>query len=224
MAMILLLSSSVAYSQEKNEKPTQRAPMTTEQRAQRQTDNFVKKNELNEKQAKEVKEIYVKYGEKIKDLKNNAEASTKNKEIGKTRSEQEAELVKVLTKEQLAAYKEKKAKMVEKYTKKAEARPAKETMFTPEESAQKRTDNLTKKLELTREQVPQVQKANLDYYTQLDKVNMDREDKNAIKTDKKAVKADYEASLKKILTEAQFTKMNKKPKVEKSTERQSKRN
>jgi hypothetical protein len=224
MAMILLLSSSVAYGQEKNKKPTQRAPLTTEQRAQRQTDNFVKKNELNEKQAKEVKEIYIKYGEKIEGLNKNAEASAKNKEVAMARSKQEAELVKVLTEEQLAAYKEKKAKKVEKYTKKKAVRPAKETLLTPDQRAQKRTDRLIKKLELTREQVPQVSKANLEYYTALAGVDMEGEDRAAIKAEKKALKADYDASLKKVLTEAQFTKMNEKPKVERTTERQSKKN
>ena len=140
--------------------------------------------------------------------------------------DQEQALKDVMTKEQLAKYQEAKDKKresmsaakeqrdTEKRAKEKGTAPERRELhgepFTTEQKAQKKTDSLVDELGLTREQVPQVQKINLDYYTQLDQLMKNTEDRSALKASKNALKETYTTSLKAVLTAEQFEKMNEK--------------
>lgn len=199
-----------------------------ERRAQKQTDNLAKKVELNESQVGKVKDIYIKYGKKemaARKIEDKKEMSMKMMEI---RKGQEEALRGIMNAEQLAKYEEQKAKrsaeMMEKRKKSDAAKraderagdsPEKERKPTPapeslEERAQKKTDKMIEELDLTREQVPQVQEVNMDFYAKMDKKVKGLKDMSKIKEIRQDLNDKRLASLKKILTDEQYQKITNK--------------
>lgn len=227
LVLILTLCTPALMAQQTETKEQLMRPeVNVEQKAQRQTDNLAKKVELTEKQVEKVKNIYIKYGNKEADAKKIEDTKERGQKISKIRMDQEQALKDVMTAEQLAKYQQAKDKKAESMSAKKEQRDVEKRAkekgttkqkgemkgepFSTEQKAQKKTDRLVEELGLTREQVPQVQKINIDYYTQLDELMKNTEDRTALKDSKNALKETYMASLKNVLTAEQYKKMEEK--------------
>lgn len=228
LVLILLLSSSVTFGQDAGKPAMQRPAMDPEVRAQKQTDNLAKKVELTEKQVKEMKKIYTKYNKQrieAKKLTDMAQRRTKLTNI--TRDENKA-IEEAMTANQLKAYKESRQKRKQELDQKFAAQMKKkeaiererrtgvkqpvstdnaEQKKSPVNKAQKTTDEMVKNLGLTREQVPQVMKININFHEGMDKAKSLSNDKEAWTAEVKKLKAAQEGALKKVLTEEQIEKL-----------------
>lgn len=78
---------------------------------------------------------------------------------------------------------------------------------TPEERAQMRTERLAKQLDLSPEQVAQVQAINLKYIDKTDELRKERQAEHAETREAgKAMRGSHEAEMKAVLTPEQYTK------------------
>ena len=170
LLLVLLLSNSVAIAQQNVQGKKARKQMTTEERAQKQTDRLVKSLSLDAEQTKKAYAINLKYGklqQELVSLKNKKEQKSKYKQ---QRAEQNAEFQAILNEEQKAIFNKKQEKKAVKQEKKQaqkkekkEMKKAQKRANTPEDKAQRRTDFLQSKLSLTAEQLPKVQAINVVY-------------------------------------------------------------
>lgn len=229
LVLALTIGATVAVAQQPDAKPEKIIPnIDIEKRAQNQTDRLAKELEMTEKQVEKVKSIYVKYGKKELEARKIEDKREFAMKVSKIRKDQEKALFDVMTDEQRAAYKDKKAQKAEQYAAKkarveaetrakqqgkemAKSEPVKKgEPMTAEQNAQRKTDKMVGDLSLTRDQIPQVQKIQLDYFTQLDEAMTTIEDRSELSAKVKGLKEAKTASLKKVLTEEQFNKMTEK--------------
>ncbi len=228
LVLALTLGATVTVAQQTDAKTEKYVPkIDVEKRAQNQTDRLAKEVEMTEKQVEKVKSIYLKYGKKeieARKIEDKREFATK---VSQIRKDQEKAILDVMTDEQRAAYKDKKAKKAEEYAARkkrmeaenrakeqgkeiAKPKSLKGKPMTAEQNAQRKTDRMVGDLSLTREQIPEVQKIQLDYFTQLDEAMNSIEDRSELSAKVKGLKEAKTASLKKVLTDEQFKKMTEK--------------
>ena len=219
LLLVLLLSNSVAIAQQNNQNRKVRKQMTSEERAQKQTDRLTKSLSLDAEQAKKAHAINLKYGklqQELMGLKSKGEQKSKYKQM---REDQNAEYQAILTEEQKAIFNKKQERRVVKQEKKQaekkEMKKAVKRANTPETKAESRTNFLHSKLSLTEEQMPKVQAINVNYYTKLAAMKADLKAKKIEMLDRKGLKQERNAELKKVLTPEQFNIMLEKPKKKK---------
>lgn len=219
LLLVLLLSNSVAIAQQNNQNRKVRKQMTSEERAQKQTDRLTKSLSLDAEQAKKAHAINLKYGklqQELMGLKSKEEQKSQYKQM---RADQNAEYEAILTEEQKAIFNKKQerrtvkkeAKAVKQEEKK-EMKKAQKRANTPEDKAELRTNFLKTKLSLTEEQLPKVQAINVNYYTKLAAMKADLKAKKIEKLDRRSLKTERTAALKNILTAEQYRIMTEKPK------------
>lgn len=223
--MALTLGATVTVAQQTDAKTEKYVPkIDVEKRAQNQTDRLAKEIEMTEKQVEKVKSIYVKYGKKEIEARKIEDKREFAMKVGQIRKDQEKAILDVMTDEQRAAYKDRKAKKAEQYAarkarveaetraqeKGSEMQKPKAVKGEPmnaEQNAQRKTDRMVGDLSLTREQIPEVLKINTDYYTQVDEAMKTIEDRTEVAAKVKSLKDARMASLKEILTAEQYKKM-----------------
>lgn len=173
-------------------------------RAEKQTAMMTEKLALSADQAAKVKEINQRYAEKAK-------AQFANKEMGDKakmkeahqalRTDQKAELTKVLTKDQAAKWEQMKA------DRKGKGRGDGHD-FDPAKRAEMQTARMTEQLALNADQSAKIKAINLKYAEKA-KATHDANagaDKGKMKEAHKALRTEHQAEIKKVLTKEQAAK------------------
>ncbi|MCC6724643.1 MAG: hypothetical protein IT258_09040, partial [Saprospiraceae bacterium] len=165
---------------------------------------------LSPEQAAKVKDINLKYAEKAK-AKHDAKAADKAKnksEREALRNEHDAELKKVLTKEQAAKFEQRKA---ERGDRKGKGGPGKHGKggpdIDPAKRAEHQTERMTKDLGLNADQAAKVKAINEEFAQKakaLHDANKGDRAKNQAAHD--ALRKDHDAALTKVLTKEQAAK------------------
>ncbi|MBI1227070.1 MAG: hypothetical protein GC192_17700 [Bacteroidetes bacterium] len=176
-------------------------------RAEKQTAMMTEKLGLSNDQVVKVKAINLKYAEKAKaDFANkDAGDKAKMKEAHKAmRTEQQAELSKVFTKEQAAKWEQIKAERQGQGRGKMGGRPS-----DPTQRAERETAMMTEKLGLNADQAAKIKAINLKYAEKA-RANHDAANPSDDKSKKKAANRDlrkaHNAEISKVLTKDQAAK------------------
>lgn len=179
-------------------------------RAEKQTAMMTEKLGLSADQAAKVKDINLRYAEKAKAQFSNKEGAdqAQMKQAHKAlRSEQNAELTKVLNKDQAAKWEQLKAERKDGKGR-GKGKGAGRGDFDPAKRAEMQTARMTEKLGLSADQAAKVKAINLRY---AEKAKADHAanagaDKSKMKEAHKAVRAEHDQEIKQVLTKDQAAK------------------
>jgi hypothetical protein len=224
--LFFTLGANTTFAQKATRVEGEQSMEALERRAQVRTDNLAKKVEMTESQVNKIKAIYLKYGKKEREVRSIEDKKERGMKIVEIRKAQEKEIKAVMTKEQRIQYEEQMSKKNEqmasmnnkrKAAKKAEEKgkevpksAAKGEPMNAEQQAQKKTDNMVGDLGLNREQIDKVQQVNIDYYKGMEEMLNTMEDRTKMSQKKTELENARLASLKEILTDAQYKKLTEK--------------
>ncbi len=181
-------------------------------RAEKQTANMTEKLALSADQSAKVKEINLRYAEKAKAQFANKETGdkAKMKEAHQAlRTEQKAELTKVLTQDQAAKWEQMKADHEGKGKGKGRGKgKGAGRDFDPAKRAENQTARMTEQLGLSADQSAKIKAINQQY---AEKAKADHDanagvEKGKPKGDNKDLRAEHDAEVKKVLTKEQAAK------------------
>lgn len=187
------------------------------QKADKQTAMMTEKLSLSADQAAKVKDINLKYAEKRKAMKGETkEAGEKDKAaFQQLRRDQEAEINKVLNKDQQVQWEKIKAERKQHHGKgkgrKAGFNP------DPEKKAERMTQHMTQNLGLSTEQAAKVKAVNLDFAKKHEALRSEKA--NGEKPDKAAMQKlrdEHQSAVKKLLTKEQYSKLEQMKKERKA--------
>jgi hypothetical protein len=200
--LILVLGLATAQAQKGQGKNIDPA-----QKADKQTTMMTEKLSLSAEQAAQVKDINLKYAEKRKALKGEAKAGQQKDKAAmqQLKTEQEAEINKVLNKEQQAQWEKIQSERKGQHKGKGNGRKA-GLSADPEKQAERMTQHQTEKLGLSSDQAAKVKAINLDFAKKQQALHSEK----AVgeKPDRAALQKlqdEHKATLKNVLTKEQYS-------------------
>ena len=205
--MVLLLTAGFANAQAQGKGGRDMDPA---KRADKQTTMMAEKLGLSADQTVKVKAINQQYAEKAKATFGDKEKGEKgqNREAHQAlRTEQNAELSKVLTKDQAAKWEQMKADRKGEGRGEGKAKGAGRD-FDPAKRAEQQTDRMAQELNLNADQTAKVKAINQKYAEQAKAAHEAKADgdKGKTKGANKDLRAQHDAELKKVLTKEQAAK------------------
>ncbi len=187
------------------------------QKAEKQTTMMTEKLSLSADQAAKVKDINLKYAEKRKAMKGESkEDRQKNKAaFQQLRTDQQAEINKVLNKDQQAQWEKIQAERKQHHGKgkgrKAGFNP------DPEKQAELMTQHMTENLGLSSEQAAKLKAVNLDFAKKHQALRSDKnKGEKPDKAAKQKLRDEHQSALKKVLTKEQYSKLEQMKKERKA--------
>ncbi len=205
--MVLLLTAGFANAQAQRQGGRDMDPAM---RAEQQTDRMTKNLGLSDDQIVKVKEINLRYAEKAKAAfadKKKGEKSQNREAHQALRTEHQAELSKVLTKDQAAKWEQMKADQKGEGRGQGKGKGAGRDM-DPAKRAEHQTDRMTQELGLSADQTAKVKAINQKYAEKAKAAHEAKPDgeKGKLKGANKDLRAQHDAELKKVLTKEQAAK------------------
>ena len=188
---------------------------TCTDKAKMKTKKMAEALKLDDKQHEKVLAINTKYAERMQAIKNaDGDRSSKVTQIKSLREQQEREIQNILSKDQFAQLQVLKAEKAQKHAEKRNEHH--KNMATPSERAQKRSERMTKELELNNKQTKAVERINLSYAEKIDAVRKDTKLEKFDKMEKiAALKDQQDKDFKKTLTPKQYETLEAKRKEHK---------
>ena len=178
--------------------------VTTEERAQRQTERLTEKLGLSEEQATKIAAINLTAAQKRKAIKKaTTEKGTDREALKSLRSEKRTAIKSILTPEQLTAYEAMKSDRKDRGRKGSQSDQGRHP-GTLEERAQKRAERLTEKLGLSEEQATKIAAINLTAAQKRKATKEAATEKRANREDLKIIRAEKYTAIKAVLTPEQL--------------------
>lgn len=186
------------------QKPDNRSA-TPEERAQRQTERMTQDLKLNDKQAAAVKEINLRYAQKMAATKNNSGGSTHTDNFNARKEifeQKDKELQAVLTPEQFSQFKAKQTEKMNRMEDRMQNRD--QNSLSAEERAQKQVERMQKSLNLSPEQQQKAGQIALKYAKQADALrSQSKKDRETTAGKFATLRDQREQEMRNLLTEEQ---------------------